>query len=56
MDMLTSLELKKDKEEILRVLAPYMKNRKSLLTVFSIITVKRLLYREKDENYRENSR
>ena len=25
MDMLTSLELKKDKEEILRVLAPYMK-------------------------------
>ncbi|MGR4029397.1 ABC transporter ATP-binding protein, partial [Bacillus sp. ZZQ-131] len=25
MDMLTSLELKKDKEEILSVLAPYMK-------------------------------
>ena len=55
MDMLTSLELKKDKEEILRVLAPYEKNRKSLLTVFCIITVKRLLYRGKDENYRENS-
>lgn len=43
MDMLTSIELKKDKEEILRVLAPYMKI-ESLLTVFGIITVKRLFY------------